>query len=222
MSGLFIAFEGGDGAGKSTQAGLLEENLRQRGYYSVLLREPGSTPLGDYLREYLISDRPISPPAELLLFEAARAELMAQRVRPQLADGGVVICDRFAGSTVAYQGYGRGMELSGIQWLNNFATDGDYPDLTLLLDVDPIVGLQRVNNRLLQLALPIGDAPDRFEDEAMAFHDRVRRGFLNQAETNPETWRRIDGSRPVDDVANAVWDAVSPLLAGRNLRRESG
>lgn len=221
MPGLFIAFEGGEGAGKTTQSAILQSALQRRGYCPVLLREPGSTPLGDYLRKYLISDQPITPPAELLLFEASRAELMAQRVRPQLADGAVVVCDRFAGSTIAYQGHGRGAELHVIQWLNNFVINADYPDLTLLLDVDPIIGLQRVNSRLLQLALPIGDAPDRFEDEAMAFHDRVRRGFLNQAESNPATWRRIDGGRSIENIAGDVWDAVSPLLAGRNLRRES-
>ena len=221
MSGLFIAFEGGEGAGKSTQAGLLEETLQQRGYRPVLLREPGSTPLGEHLRQYLVAGQPLAPPAELLLFEAARAELMAQRIAPELDDGAVVIADRFTGSTVAYQGYGRGLDLEQIKWLNDFATGCRYPDLTLLLDIDPIIGLRRVNSRLLQLALPIGDAPDRFEDEAMAFHDRVRRGFLHQAETNPETWHRIDGSGSIMDVEGAVWDAVSPLLAGSNLRRES-
>ena len=213
MAGLFIAFEGGEGAGKSTQAGMLHETLQERGYNTALLREPGSTELGDYLRQYLISGRPVSPMAELLLFEAARAQLMTDRVEPLLADGAVIIADRFAGSTVAYQGYGRGIELDRIKWLNNFATGQRYPNLTILLDVDPLVGLERANSRLLQLALPFGDAPDRFEDEDMAFHDNVRRGFLKQCEASPSSWLLCDGSRTIHDVAAVVWSAVCSLLA---------
>ena len=220
MSGLFIAFEGGEGAGKSTQASLLEEALRQHGYYSVLLREPGSTPLGEHLREYLIAGQPLVPPAELLLFEAARAELMAQRIGPELADGAVVIVDRFAGSTVAYQGYGRGLDLEQIKWLNDFATGRRYPDLTLLLDIDPAIGLNRVQSRQLSFGLLDTDA-DRFEDADIAFHSAVRRGFQEQAAANPKGWQVIEGNHAIPDVAGTVWAAVSPLLADRNLRRES-
>ncbi len=211
MSGLFIAFEGGEGAGKSTQAAMLEATLQRAGHHTALLREPGSTVLGDYLRQYLIGGQPVSPLAELLMFESARAELMAERVGPLLESGAVVIADRFAGSTIAYQGYGRGIDLSRIEWLNDFATAGRYPDLTVLLDIDPVIGLGRVNERQPQLALPMGDAPDRFEDETMAFHDRVRRGFLKQAEDDPATWRIIDGNRSIDAVAASVWNTVSPL-----------
>ena len=211
MSGLFIAFEGGEGAGKSTQAAILEAALQRAGHQTALLREPGSTVLGDYLRQYLIGGQPVSPLAELLMFESARAELMAERVGPLLESGAVVIADRFAGSTIAYQGYGRGIDLSRIEWLNDFATAGRYPDLTVLLDIDPVIGLGRVNERQPQLALPMGDAPDRFEDETMAFHDRVRRGFLKQAEDDPAAWRTIDASRPIDAVAASVWNTVSPL-----------
>ena len=215
MPGLFIAFEGGDGAGKSTQATILEAALQREGYCTALLHEPGSTSVGDYLRQYLIDNRPISPLAELLLFEASRAEIMAERIRPELKGGAVIICDRFAGSTIAYQGYGRGLDLETIQWLNDFASGGCYPDLTILLDVDPVIGLERANNRLFQLALPIGDVPDRFEEEEVAFHDRVRRGFLKQAESNTETWRRIDGNLSMEEVAAAVWSTVSPLLENK-------
>ena len=212
MSGVFIAFEGGEGAGKSTQAGILHDVLRQKGYCAELLREPGSTDLGDYLREYLIGERPVSSLAELLLFEAARAQLITERISPLLDAGAVVITDRFAGSTVAYQGYGRGLDLGRIAWLNDLATGERYPDLTILLDVDPLIGLERANSRLLQLALPLGDAPDRFEDETLAFHDRVRRGFLKQAEADCAPWQVIDGSRPIDEVAASVWRMVCPLL----------
>ena len=165
------------------------------------------------MRQYLIGGQPISPLAELLLFESARAELMAERVRPLLESEAVVIADRFAGSTIAYQGYGRGIDLSRIEWLNDFATGGRYPDLTILLDIDPVLGLGRVNERQPQLALPMGDAPDRFEDETMVFHDRVRRGFLKQAEHNPATWRIIDGSRPPDKIAAEIHEAVVGLMA---------
>ena len=222
MSGLFIAFEGGDGAGKSTQAEILEDTLRQRGFRTLLLHEPGSTPVGDYLRAYLVDKRPISSLAELLLFEASRAELVSQRILPAMECGSVVICDRFAGSTVAYQGCGRGIDPETIGTLNDIATQGRYPDLTLLIDVDPLVGLQRINSRLLQLALPFGDAPDRFEDEELAFHDRVRRGFLRQAEANAQTWRQIEGNRTVDEVAASVWREVSRLLDSKNVRLENG
>ena len=214
MPGLFIAFEGGDGAGKSTQSTLLESRLKRMGVRTTLLHEPGSTPVGDYLRQYLISGEPVSQIAELLMFEALRAELVARQITPALAEGVVVICDRFAGSTVAYQGYGRGIDLAAIDKLNDFATQGRYPDLTLLIDVDPLVGLERINSRLLQLALPFGDAPDRFEDEELAFHDLVRRGFLLQAETNPQTWRHIEGNRTVDEVSATIWKEVYPFLGG--------
>lgn len=221
MSGLFIAFEGGDGAGKSTQANILAEKLSRQGFRAVLLHEPGSTTLGDYLRRYLIGDLPISDVAELLLFEAARAELMADRIRPELEAGAIVICDRFTGSTVAYQGYGRKVNLDKIHWLNDLATSGRYPHLTVLLDIDPVIGLERAHNRLFQLALPIGDAPDRFEDEELAFHDRVRRGFLRQADANLETWRKIEGNQPIGDVAGVVWSAVCPILPHDNVCSET-
>lgn len=219
MSGVFIAFEGGEGAGKSTQAGKLETALRAEGHRVILVHEPGSTTLGEYLRRYLISDKPASPLAELLLFEASRTQLMAECIRPELDTGAVIIADRFAGSTVAYQGYGRDIDLEHIAWLNDFATGGRYPDLTILLDVDPLVGLERVHSRHLQLALPISDAPDRFEDEILSFHDTVRRGFLKQIDANPNHWRRVNGNRSIDDVADQVWLAVRPLLIERDLLR---
>ena len=225
MSGVFIAFEGGEGAGKSTQAGILCDALRYEGYRVVLVHEPGSTVLGDYLREYLVSDQPVSRLAELLLFEASRAQLMAERVQPELEAGAVVIADRFAGSTIAYQGNGRGIDLDRIGWLNDFATDGRYPDLTVLLDIDPPEGLKRANRRQqelrlqLQLPLQLGDATDRFEGEAKNFHYRVGRGFIQQAVDNPDSWRLVDGNRSIDDVAASVWAAVCPLLSEKHVTR---
>ena len=213
-SGLFIAFEGGEGAGKSTQASILHDALQREGYCTTLLREPGSTNLGDYLREYLIGEQPVSSLAELLLFEASRAQLMTERIEPLLNDGAVVIADRFAGSTVAYQGYGRKIDLERIQWLNDYATGGRYPDLTILLDVDPQVGLGRVNSRQLQLPLLIADTGDRFEDAEIAFHNAVRQGFRDQ-EVRSATWCSVEGNHSIDDVAAAVWSWVCPLLDDR-------
>ena len=212
MSGVFIAFEGGEGAGKSDQARRLHDALVARGYHTTLLRDPGSTQLGNYLRDYLVHARPLSLNAELLLFAAARAELMATVIAPGLANGAVVIADRFAGSTVAYQGYGRGIDRTQIAWLNDFATAGRYPDLTILLDIDPVTGMKRVRSRQLDLGIASDAAPNRFEDEALAFHRAVRRGFREQAAAHPERWRQIDGRLPIEEVAGRVWNAVSPLL----------
>lgn len=221
MSGVFIAFEGGEGAGKSTQAAILVSALVEQGYHAVLVREPGSTRLGDYLRAYLVEDEPIVPLAELLLFEASRAQLVTERITPLLDQGTVVIADRFAGSTVAYQGHGRGLDLERIGWLNHIATGGLYPDVNLLLDIDPAIGLGRANRRQLQLALPMSNAPDRFDDETSRFHDSVRRGFLDQAEADPERWRIIDGNQPVPQVSGSVWQTVASLLSAKNLPRSS-
>ena len=212
MSGLFIAFEGGEGAGKSTQAHLLRERLASGGHRPVLLHEPGVTELGEYLRAYLVAGRPLSATAELLLFAAARAELVNAVIAPQLASGGIVIADRFAASTVAYQGYGRGIDRAQIDWLNDFATAGRYPDLTILLDVDPAAGMERVRRRQ-QGAAP-GDTANRFEDAGLAFHRAVRRGFLEQAAANPSGWLHMDGTLAEEEIAGRVWDAVSGLLAG--------
>lgn len=217
MPGVFIAFEGGEGAGKSTQARCLESSLCAQGYNAVLLREPGSTHLGDYLRAYLVNNEPIVPSAELLLFEASRAQLVEERIRPLLDDGAVVIADRFAGSTVAYQGHGRGIKLDRIRWLNDFATGRLYPDLTILLDVDPAIGLGRANRRQLQLALPMSSAPDRFEDETSRFHENVRRGFLAQAETDAERWAVVDANRAIAEVSASVQALVGDLLTARSL-----
>lgn len=215
--GLFIAFEGGEGAGKSTQAAKLQERLQDQGYSALLVREPGSTELGNYLREYLVSDRPATTLAELLLFEASRAELIAEVIEPHLADGYVVIADRFAGSTVAYQGFGRRIDLKRIRWLNDYATGGHYPDLTILLDIHPARGLSRVGDRQLQMLLPFDDPLDRFEDEDLAFHDRVRQGFHAERANNPDSWVVIDGDQEVEVVGEAVWEAVNHVLPGERM-----
>lgn len=193
MPGRFIVFEGGEGAGKTTQAELLYARLQQQGYAVRLLSEPGTTQLGGYLRDYLKSKRPLTREAELLLFEAARAQLVSEIIRPELAQGAVIICDRFTASTVAYQGYGRGIAPAVAEEFNEFATGGLQPDLTFLLDIDPTEGLGRVGGLQLPLLANDGDdgppAPSRFdgpetrrfEDQPLLFHHRVRQGYLKLA-----------------------------------------
>lgn len=218
---LFIAFEGGEGAGKTTQARLLYDALQRLGRPVELAREPGGTDLGEYLRGYLKSERPLTPEAELLLFAAARVELAVNRIKPALAAGNIVIADRFAGSTVAYQGYGRGLDLGVIAALNGFATVGCRPDLILLLDVEPTVGLSRtvghqtafVENFLGDL-IPLRRNAEgrRFEDLALEFHERVRQGFREQADQSPERWAVIDAAPSIEQVWAQVWGKVKERL----------
>ena len=219
--GLFIVFEGGEGAGKSTQAERLYSRLGEMRRTALLFREPGTTPLGLHLREYLKSKQPLTPESELLLFAAARAQLVADQIRPSLERGFTVISDRFSGSTVAYQGYGRAVRRDVINYVNGYATGGLTPDITFLLDIDPEEGLHRVGKPQLQLALSPDASADvgradveghrRFEDQPLAFHNRVRRGYLDLAKDNPG-WRTLDARQPEEELAEQVWDIVLPLL----------
>ena len=152
-AGLFVAFEGCEGSGKSTQAERLYQRLLQLGEKAIVVHEPGSTQLGTYLRQYLKSKLPLTKETELLLFEAARAQLVADELGPRLGEGYIVIADRFAASSVAYQGYGRRIDIEAVQRLNDFATAGLTPGLTILLDVGPSEGLRRVGEPQLRMAL---------------------------------------------------------------------
>ena len=219
---LFVSFEGGEGSGKSTQTRLLHDKLWDAGMRATLVHEPGTTPLGEYLRTYLKSSQPLTSEAELLLFEAARAELVNQRIEPSLADGFQVIADRFEASTVAYQGYGRRLDPEVISYLNQFATGGRTPDLTFLLDLEPSEGLRRVGSPQLSLGLEVGvqaalpredvEGQRRFEEEALGFHRRVRRGFLELAGADEERWVIIDATMPEEKIARQVWERVSSKL----------
>ena len=201
--GLLITFEGGDGAGKSTQARRLRSRLARAGHAVRLLAEPGGTVLGQRLRRLLkFSRQEITPQAELLLFLASRAQLTQEVILPALAQGAVVICDRYADSTAAYQGYGRGLDLEEVHRLNAGATQGLRPDLTVLLDVPPEEALQR-------------RAPathDRMERGAAEFHDRVRQGYRDLARNEPSRWLVVDARLPRAEVARRVWERVAPLL----------
>lgn len=203
---MFITFEGPEGSGKSTQIRLLAEFLRARGLSVEVVREPGGTPIGDQVRHVLhdTANTAMSPEAEVLLYSASRAQLVSQRIRPSLAAGRVVLCDRYADSTMAYQGYGRGLDLGMLAALTEIATGGLKPDLTLLLDLDVSAGLSRRRVR--------GEEMNRLDLEAVAFHERVREGYRLLANADPERWVRIQADRPVDVVAADIREAVLARL----------
>ncbi|MFF0989404.1 dTMP kinase [Kocuria nitroreducens] len=197
--GLFVVFEGGDGAGKSTQAGRLVDALRAEGHDTVRTREPGGTPLGEKVRELVLDPAhgPVDARAEALLFAAARAAHVAQLVRPALAAGRTVVCDRFADSSAAYQGAGRGLGVDRVAELNAWATAGLVPDLTVLLDVPAGTGRTRRQTR-------DGTAGDRLETEPDAFHHANREAFLELAGRAPERYLVLDATRPAGELAAAV------------------
>jgi dTMP kinase len=210
--GLLITLEGPDGAGKSVQAGQLAERLVASGRHVLLTREPGGTPLGERIRQVLldVDAGARDPLADAMLFNAARRQLVADVLRPALADGLVVICDRFTDSTLAYQGYGAGAPLDALATLADLSTDGLRPDRTVLLDLPVEAGLARRRG---------GDAAQltRFELDAQhdrAFHERVRRGFLELAADEADRWRIVDASRDPAAVGADVWAAVMDLFTG--------
>jgi dTMP kinase len=201
--GLFITFEGGEGCGKSTQSRLLLKKLEQQNVPVVLTHEPGGTALGNELRKALKRKRgsSISPQAELFLVAASRAQLVAELIRPALEEGKVVICDRFTHSTMVYQGYGRGLDFTAINMVNNMATGNLNPDLIIFLDISPEEGLARKQS-----------LKDRFELEDLSFHRRVREGYLKMAAAEPDRWLVIDASLSKGKIAETIWARVSQLL----------
>jgi dTMP kinase len=206
--GLFITLEGGEGAGKSLQAEALTRRLEARGLAVVGTREPGGTPLGERLRDVLLdltqAGTPLTPLAETLLFAAARAELVAKVIAPALERGAAVVCDRFGDSTLAYQGYGRGVDLALIETLNEAACGRSRPQLTVLLDLPVDEGLARTGAE--------GRA-DRFGREERAFHERVRQGYLALAAREPARWLIIDAAQAPDAVTDAIWARVETFPA---------
>lgn len=203
MKGLFIVFEGPEGSGKSTQLRHLAARLSQLGHTPVITREPGGTPAGDAIRQVLLDPSlAIAPLTEFLLYSASRAQHVAEVISPALAASKLVISDRFASASVAYQGYGRGLELPFIAELTERVTRGLKPDLTLLFDLDPQRGLGRIASR---------GAKDRLEQADLAFHQRVREGFLQQAQEDP-SWIVLDAALPEEALAQAVWDCVKARL----------
>jgi len=204
---LFITFEGPEGSGKTTQIQLLAAWLREQGQTVLATREPGGTAIGDRVRAILLDSdhREMQPQTEILLFSAARAQIVGQIIRPHLARGGVVLCDRFADSTLAYQGYGRQLDLATLRLITAFATGGLQPDLTFCLDLPVDVGLQRK-------AAGAGEEWNRMEQETLAFHGRVRRGYLTLAQAEPARWRVLDATQPVQALQAAMRAEVAARL----------
>jgi dTMP kinase len=209
-AGRFITFEGGEGCGKSTQIRLLADRLRAAGKEVLLTREPGGTALAERIRSLVReeSDDPPNSRAETLLFIASRAQVVENVIRPALASGTWVLCDRFADSTFAYQGYGRGLDLDELKRINSFATGGLEPDMTILLNVSPEVSAKRMRARE---AATNTDA-DRMEKAGDSFHSRLRQGFLELAAAEPDRFAVIQADGSVEEVEEAVWNSIQPTL----------
>lgn len=213
MREIFVTFEGGEGSGKTTQLRLLANRLRASAEEVVETRDPGGTTIGKEIRTLLLSGEsaPMSEAAELFLYEASRAQLVREVIVQALARGAVVLSDRFTDSTLAYQGGGRDLDLDLIRRLNQLATDGLRPDLTILLDLDPRIGLERCTGSVRAEAA----SRDRIEAEPLAFHRRVREGYLALARQEPDRIRLIDAKLSMAEIEAAVWDEFSRLRERR-------
>jgi dTMP kinase len=217
MPGLFITFEGNEGSGKSTQIWLLSETLLHLGYTTRTLREPGGTPIGEEIRHTLKHSKlnaGMTPETELLLMNASRAQLVREVIRPALAADEVVLCDRFFDSTIAYQGYGRGLSLEMVRGIIELAVGDTRPSLTLLLLVPQLISEERRLAR--QATLPF--VRDRMEEADRSFFERVAQGYMAVARTESERVRTIDATASVEEVRTAIWDCVEPLLAHATAR----
>ncbi len=200
--GVFITVEGADGCGKTTQLNLLAEYLEQKGYKVLVTREPGGAELGIELRKILLHyDGFVSSKCESFLFLADRAQHVDTVIRPAIKEGKIVLCDRYTDSTVAYQGYGKGVDISRINYLNNLATDSLLPDLTLVFDVDSEVAQQRV-----------GAQKDRLEAEGLDFHKKVRFGYLQIAKSEPERVKVVDANKNIESVFDAAKKVINDFL----------
>lgn len=205
---MFITLEGPEGSGKTRQIAVLADALRQQGYPVLMTREPGGTPIGDQIRTVLfdMKNTDMRPRAEILLFQASRAQLVEQIIRPRLASGEIVLCDRYADSTLAYQGYGHQVNLEELKTIVNFATGGLKPQLTLLLDVDIEVGLKRKLD---------ASEWNRLDAYDLDFHRRVRQGYHEMVLAEPERWVVIDAGQPPEVVQDAVQEAVLGRLKAK-------
>lgn len=209
---LFITLEGPDGSGKSTQIQLLYRCLEEQGHSVLLSREPGGTPIGEQIRAVLhdVRNTAMLPNTEILLYSASRAQHVGQVIRPALERGEMVLCDRYAESTMAYQGWGHGLDIELLRTITVFATGGLRPDLIIYLDINVVEGLRRKLD-----AFESGTAEwNRMDQKAQAFHERVRRGYLMMASQEPEKWLVLDGTRSIADIHQKIVDRVRLLLAG--------
>jgi len=203
---LFITFEGGEGCGKSTQSRILYQRFKKLKIRALLVHEPGITALGKKVTQLLkwSKDIKISPLAELLLFNVSRTQLVTEVIKPNLAKGIVVICDRYADSTTAYQGYGRGLDLNTVKAANALGTQSVIPNLTILLDIPAEVGFSRNKEK----------KPDRFETENLSFHRRVRESYLKLAKAEPKRWLVVDATKSKEEITKIIWQRVSKKIPG--------
>ncbi len=210
MQGWFITFEGPEGCGKSTQLRLLASWLLARGVEPIVTREPGGTRIGEQVRALLHNPdhTEMTAETEILLYSAARAQHVAQVIRPALEAGQIVLCDRFYDSTFAYQGHGRGLSMEALRQITTFATRGLVPDLSLYLDVPPEVGLRRRETG--------GEEMNRLDREALAFHQRVREGYLALLKEEPARWRTVDATSSIEDVQMTVRSVVMETIGREN------
>jgi dTMP kinase len=212
-SGLFINFEGGDGCGKTTQMHLLTKRLESEGYRVLETTEPGGTRIGNQIRRILLdsANQELCATAEMLLYFASRAQNVEELILPALSEGAVVLSDRFTDSTMAYQGFGRGLGEQLVLELDRIACHGLAPDLTILIDIDLETSLDRARQRKLDLT------ESRMDEQAVEFHRKVRDAYLQMARSEPGRFRVIDGRGDIDAVARAVWEAVCPALSNRHV-----
>ncbi|MEO8606385.1 MAG: dTMP kinase [Chloroflexota bacterium] len=215
---MFITFEGPDGSGKTTQIAQISEILRKRGYNILLTREPGGTDIGDQIRDVLhnLENESMNPRAELLLYNASRAQIVAEVIKPHLAAGGLILCDRFFDSTLAYQGYGHGLDLNTLRTIIDFATGGLRPDLTFYLDISAEAGIQR---RLS--ALDKGGEWTRLDAMGEAFHNRVRDGYHQLIATEPGRWVTINAAQPVEKVQTDILATLDTRLKNNSGRDDT-
>lgn len=206
----FITLEGTEGSGKSSQLGRIVEFFQERGEAVIATREPGGTEIADQIRRILVEahGETLEPMAELLLYNASRIQHLSHVVRPALAEGKTVLCDRYTDATIAYQAYGRQLPLGTVGQINDWATGGLKPDLTLLLDCDPKIGIERSMNRLQAEA----SRETRFEEEALAFHQRVRKGYLELADHQKDRFAIIDANSTPDDVFASIRKVLEEKL----------
>jgi dTMP kinase len=203
---LFLTLEGPEGSGKSTQCKLLAEHLTSLGHNVLLTREPGGTEISQQVRQIIMDmkNKSMFPATEFLLFSSARAQLVREKIRPHLNSGGIVICDRYFDSSLAYQGYGHGLPLDSIRAITTFATDNLTPDLTLLLDIDPERGLRRRQSN--------NEEWNRLDDYELAFHRRVRDGFFELVKAAPARWRVINADKNVEELQKEIREIVMGVL----------
>ncbi len=216
MKGIFITFEGPEGCGKTTQSKLLADLLASMGYNVVLTHEPGGTNIGEKIRKMLLDPQngEMLPFSELFLFLASRYQLVNELIEKQLEAGNIVICSRYTDATLAYQGYGRGLDINILNQLNDIATNKIYPDLTILLDMNPESGLvrvkERIENKKENIVIPM--EKDRIEEERIEFHTRVREGYLDLCRKYPARIKRIDADDTLENVQAKVKELVIDVL----------